>query len=83
MRGDSRWFLLLFITFAWFHQGLANSNARLDLALSIGMGHRYDIDPLAFNTIDKVSIGGHFYSEKAPGTAYLALPAVLIASTVV
>lgn len=84
MRGDSRWFLLLFITFAWFHQGgFANSNARFDLALSIGMGHRYDIDPLAFNTIDKVRIGGHFYSEKAPGTAYLALPAVLIASTVV
>ncbi len=84
MRGDSRWFLLLFITFAWFHQGgFANSNARFDLALSIGLGHRYDIDLLAFNTIDKVRIGGHFYSEKAPGTAYLALPAVLIASTVV
>jgi hypothetical protein len=83
MRGDSRWFLLLLVTFAWFHQGgFANSNARFDLALSIGMGHRYDIDPLAFNTIDKVWVGGHFYSEKAPGTAYLALPAALIASTV-
>ena len=82
MRGDRGWFLLVLITFAWFHQGgFANSNARFDLALSIGMGHRYDIDPLAFNTIDKVRIGAHYYSEKAPGTAYAALPAVLIAST--
>ena len=83
MRGDRSWFLLLFVTFAWFHQGgFANSNARFDLALSIGMDHRYDIDPLAFNTIDKIRIGGHYYSEKAPGTAYAALPAALIASTV-
>lgn len=81
MRGDLRWFLLLLVTFAYFHQGgFANSNARFDLALSIGLNHRYDIDPLAFNTIDRVRIGGHYYSEKAPGTAYAALPVVLAAS---
>ena len=81
MRGDLRWFLLLLFTFAYFHQGgFANSNARFDLSLSIALGHRYDIDPLAFNTIDKVRIGEHFYSEKAPGSAYAALPVALAAS---
>ena len=81
MRGDFRWFLLLLVTFAYFHQGgFANSNARFDLALSIGLDHRYDIDPLAFNTIDKVRIAGHYYSEKAPGSAYAALPVVIAAS---
>jgi hypothetical protein len=81
MRGDLRWFLLLLLTFGWFHQGgFANSNARFDLSLSIAMAHRYDIDALAFNTIDRVRIGNHFYSEKAPGAAYAALPTALIAS---
>ena len=81
MRGDFRWFLLLLLTFAYFHQGgFANSNARFDLSLSIALGHRYDIDPLAFNTIDRVRIGSHYYSEKAPGTAYAALPVALAAS---
>ena len=84
MRGDRAWFLLVFLTFAWFTQGgFANSNARFDLSLSIAMGHRYDIDPLAFNTIDRVRIGKHFYSEKAPGTAYLALPVAAAAATMV
>src|SRR6476469_10382950 len=83
MRGDLRWFLLMLVTFAYFHQGgFANSNARFDLALSIAMAHRYDIDPLAFNTIDRVRIGDHFYSEKAPGSAYAALPTALVASAV-
>ncbi len=83
MRGDRGWFLLFLLTFGWFSQGgFANSNARFDLALSIAMGHRYDIDRLAFNTIDRVRIGGHFYSEKAPGTAYLALPVAVAASAV-
>jgi hypothetical protein len=81
MRGDLRWFLLLLLTFAYFHQGgFANSNARFDLSLSIALGHRYDIDPLAFNTIDRIRIGSHYYSEKAPGTAYAALPVALAAS---
>lgn len=84
MGGDRRWFVLLFFTFAYFHQGgFANSNARFDLALSIAMAHRYDIDPLAFNTIDRVRIGNHFYSEKAPGAAYASLPTALVASAFV
>ncbi len=81
MRSDRRWFLLLLLTFGYFYQGgFANSNARFDLALSIALGHRYDISALSDNTIDKVTAHGLTFSEKAPGSAYAALSVPLIAS---
>lgn len=84
MGSDRRWFALLFVTFAYFYQGgFANSNARFDLALSIALSHHYYIDELSGNTIDKAWARGHTWSEKAPGSAYAALPIPILASRVV
>jgi hypothetical protein len=72
---------LLWLTYAWFHQGgFSNQNTRFDLALALTFEHRSAIDTFAVNTIDKVLVGGHYYLEKAPGATYLALPVPLLAS---
>ncbi len=83
MGSDRRWFLLCFVTFAYFYQGgFANINSRFDLTLSLALGHRYDIGALADNTIDKAHVGHLTYSEKAPGSAFAALPVPAVASLV-
>lgn len=62
----------LFITCAYYFQGgFSNVNTRLDLALSLLLENTFSIDTFHRNTIDKVLIDSHFYSEKAPGVSYL------------
>ena len=74
-------FFILFITFGYFYQGgFANLNSRFDLTLSLAFEKIFSIDTFHQNTIDKIFYNGHYYSEKAPGTAYLALPIPMIAS---
>ena len=74
-------FLLFFVTFGYFHQGgFANSNSRFDLTLALAFERTYSIDAFHANTIDKVRIGGRYFSEKAPGAAYAALPVPLAAA---
>ena len=82
-RSDFILFLLLFVTFGYFHQGgFANPNSRFDLSLALAFERSYAIDAFQSNTIDKVRVGGHYYSEKAPGAAYAALPVPLAAALV-
>jgi hypothetical protein len=48
--------------------------SRLDLLHALASG-RVNIDAYHTNTLDKAERHAHFYSDKAPGTAVLALPA--------
>ncbi len=78
---DLSLFLILFLTFSYFYQGgFANQNSHFDLTLALAFEHSPKIDSFHTNTIDKVFYKEHFYSEKAPGSSYLALPIPLISS---
>lgn len=79
--GKSRWWIALFFTSllltCFFHQrDFTNPTAvsRLDLLYSICNSGQLNIDELHLNTPDKAFANGHYYSDKAPGTAALALP---------
>ncbi len=68
-------FLIPFITYAYFYQGSDQSiAARFDLMRSMLERHRLWIDDYCgYNTADIISVGGHYYSVKAPGTSWTAL----------
>src|SRR4051812_9640952 len=61
-----------------------NSNAvsRMGLVLSLVHQGRLDIEAFAPLTTDKALVGGTHYSDKAPGVAFLALPAAAVARAV-
>jgi hypothetical protein len=68
-------FLIPFLTYAYFYQGSDQSiAARFDLMRSMLERHRLWIDDYCgYNTADIISVGGHYYSVKAPGTSWTAL----------
>jgi hypothetical protein len=51
-----------------------NIDSRLDLVHAIVDGHTVRIDRYHQNTWDKAVYKGHYYSDKAPGTAILGVP---------
>lgn len=69
-------FLAVFAAYAYFYQaGSWNSNSRFDLVRSLVEQGTTRIDAFHANTGDKARREGHFYSDKAPGAAWFALPA--------
>jgi hypothetical protein len=68
-------FLIPFITYAYFYQGSDQSIAcRFDLMRSmIEKWVLWINDFCGFNTADIITVHGHIYSVKAPGTSYTAL----------
>ena len=71
---------LLFVSYSYFYQGGGwNQNSRFDLIRAIVEEHTLNIDSYHENTLDKAHIKGHYYSDKSPGLAFLALPAIYIA----
>lgn len=82
-----RWIIGLvgFISAAYFHQwnGGWNVNTRLDLTYAIVDEHRLTIDTFhdatGYDTNDKAEFDGHFYSDKAIGTALAAVPVYQVA----
>lgn len=76
-----RWlpgFLLLWFALAFVHQGWFDSPtpaSRLDLLFALVADGTVRIDEYHENTPDKAWHRGHYYSDKAPGTVTLALPA--------
>lgn len=71
--------LLLVATHGYFHQGSCwNQNAHFNLARSIVERGVIDIDSYHENTGDKARRLEHFYSNKAPGLAFLAVPVVAL-----
>ena len=55
-----------------------SQNSRLDLVRAMSEQQRVMIDDYVANTGDYALYQGHTYSDKAPGPAFLALPAALI-----
>jgi hypothetical protein len=68
-----RVFLLAFVVYAYFLPRWAdwNIDSRFDLTRAIVDVHSLRINRFHFNTWDKAVYKGHFYSDKAPGTAVL------------
>ena len=68
---------VLFISYAYFYEGGGwNQNSRFDMIRAIIEQRTLRIDAYHGNTGDKALYQGHYYSDKAPGLALLALPAV-------
>lgn len=68
-----RVFLLAFVVYAYFMPQWAdwNIDSRLDLVHALVDQRTVRIDAFHYNTWDKAKFQGHFYSDKAPGTAVL------------
>lgn len=67
---------LSFFSYAYFYQGGGwNQNSRFDLVRAVLERGTLRIDAYQENTGDKALFNGHYYSDKAPGLALLALPA--------
>ncbi|MGQ9894992.1 MAG: hypothetical protein ACUVSY_14420 [Roseiflexus sp.] len=69
-------FLILLACYAYFPPRWAdwNQNSRLNLTLAIVDDRSFQIDRLVANTGDYAKYNGHYYSDKAPGTSFLAVP---------
>jgi hypothetical protein len=64
-----------FFSFIYFYEGGGwNQNSRFDLLRAIVERHTLQIDAYHENTQDKAHVNGHYYSDKAPGLVFLAVP---------
>jgi hypothetical protein len=64
-----------FLSFLYFYEGGGwNQNSRFDLLRAIVERHTIQIDAYHENTQDKAHFRGHYYSDKAPGLVFLAVP---------
>jgi len=71
---------VLFLSFVYFYEGGGwNQNSRFDLLRAVVEQHTLRIDAYHENTQDKAHFGGHYYSDKAPGLVFLAVPFALTA----
>ncbi len=72
-------FVSLF-SFLYFYDGGGwNQNSRFDLLRAIVEEHTLRIDDYHENTQDKAHFQGHYYSDKAPGLVFLAVPFAMVA----
>lgn len=71
--------LILFLAYCYFipRGAMWNADTRIFLAASIVDRGQLNIDPYAQYTGDKAAYNGHYYSDKAPGSSLLAVPAYL------
>lgn len=69
----------LLASYLYFHDGGGwSQNSRFDLVLALIERHTVCIDAYHGNTGDRALYRGHYYCDKAPGTSFVALPAVLV-----
>mgnify|MGYP001434281176 FL=1 len=67
-------FFLLFVSYAYFYQGGGwGQNSRFNLVRAMTIDRSFQIDPYHQSTGDKAFSNGHYYSDKAPGQAFMAL----------
>jgi hypothetical protein len=75
-------FSVIFFSYAYFYEGGGwNQNSRFDLVRAIVEQGTLRIDDFHQNTEDKAFVNGHYYSDKAPGLALLAVPIAKAAQT--
>lgn len=75
-RTDIALFLLLVVCYAYTFPRWAdpNQNSRLDMVVAVMEEGTFQIDKYVQNTVDYAKVGEHYYSDKAPGAAFLGLP---------
>ena len=85
-KSPARWKLALllgsvtFFSFIYFYEaGGWNQNSRFDLLRAIVERHTLRTDAYYQNTEDRALVAGHYYSDKAPGLVFLAVPFALAA----
>src|SRR4029077_13858530 len=72
--------VVAFLSFIYFYEGGGwNQNSRFDLLRAIVERHTLQIDAYHENTQDTAHFKGHYYSDKAPGLVFLAVPFALAA----
>jgi hypothetical protein len=72
-----------FVSFIYFYEGGGwNQNSRFDLLRAIVERHTLQIDAYHENTGDKAHVRSHYYSDKAPGQVFTAVPFALLARPV-
>src|SRR5690348_1914898 len=72
--------LASFFSFIYFYEGGGwNQNSRFDLLRAIVERHTLQIDSYHTNTQENAHFRGHYYSDKAPGLVFLAVPFALAA----
>ncbi len=72
-------FAALLLTYGYFYNAPGwNGNSRMDLVRAIVEDHTTRIDRFHLNTGDKALFEGHYYSDKAPGVSFLAVPAYAV-----
>ncbi len=75
--------VVTFLSFIYFYEGGGwNQNSRFDLLRAIVERHTLQIDAYHENTEDKAHFRGHYYSDKAPGLVFLAVPFAMTARPV-
>jgi hypothetical protein len=69
-------FLLLILCYTYTLPRWAdpNQNSRLDMVVAIVDDGTFRIDEYVGNTVDYAKVGEHYYSDKAPGAAFLGIP---------
>ncbi len=76
-------FILLLFAYSYSHAGGGwNPDSRLNVLHSLVKHKSIAIDAYHGNTGDKSFYNGHYYSDKAPGTVVLAIPAFLLATLI-
>ncbi len=71
---------MLTYCYIWQITSSDNSKTRAALCIALIRDHSPIIDDFARDTIyDRASVGGHFYSDKAPGLSLAALPSMALA----
>lgn len=67
-------FVFLWVSFAWFfHTGGDNENAHFDQIRALAEDGGWNIDHLAGNTADVITVHGHIFPNKAPGMTFLGV----------
>ena len=69
-------FLTLLVCCVYFLPRWAdpNQNSRLDMVIAVVEDGTFQIDEYVANTVDYAKVGDHYYSDKAPGAAFLGIP---------
>jgi hypothetical protein len=69
-------FLLLLLCYTYTLPRWAdpNQNSRLDMVVAVVEDGTFRIDDYVENTVDYAKVGEHYYSDKAPGAAFLGIP---------
>ncbi len=69
-------FLVLLICYGYVFPRWAdpNQNSRLNMVVAVVDDGTFQIDKYVQNTVDYAKLGDHYYSDKAPGAAFLGIP---------